>query len=105
MVRPRTPIPNTKEDVRKGLIADFNEPIKEFVKRPAKNVYIVNRMCPYADKKTGHVLESVYIYWKYYPKDIIHPDEFIYHLNNDRTDNRIENLSKKQKQKRNRYLR
>ncbi len=100
MGRPRNPTEKTSEQIRDELIADLNECSKVIPKKhpPMKNIYNYHPDCPYADRNTGIVLESYYQYWRFYPKDIIQPDETIKHMNNDRTDNDIKNLVKWKKQ-------
>jgi alpha-L-fucosidase len=101
MVRPRKTLEKSADVIRAELLADLDDSAKRPFKEhpPVKNIYNYHPDCPYADKNTGSVLESYYQYWRYYPKDIIQKDETIKHLNNDRTDNRIENLVKWKKQK------
>jgi hypothetical protein len=99
MVRPRTPICTNRDVIRDELFTELNTPPKEKPRHPDKNIYAYHPECPYANKNTGTVLESHYIYWRFYPKDIIHPNETVGHHNNDRTDNRVENLYKKEKMK------
>jgi alpha-L-fucosidase len=101
MVRPRKSMVKTPEQIRNELFAEL-ESIEHDVSNYhpiVKNIYNYHPDCPYADQNTGIVLESHYQYWRFYPKDIIQSDETIKHLNNDRTDNQIENLVKWKKQK------
>jgi len=100
MVRAQKSLKKTTEQIRAELLADLDDAAKHPAKEhpPVKNIYNYHPDCPYADKNTGSVLESYYQYWRYYPKNIIQKDETIKHLNNDRTDNRIENLIKGKKQ-------
>jgi|WetSurMetagenome_2_1015567.scaffolds.fasta_scaffold30553_6 hypothetical protein len=99
MVRPRKQIATDPIEIRNELISEFNAPGKEIKIPPVKNIYTYHPDCPYADKNTGMVLESHYVYWRFYPKDIIKSNETIGHRNNDRTDNHVENLYKKEKKK------
>ena len=101
MPRPRKSMEKNVAEIREELFNDLEECSNTpFKKHPAvKNVYNYHPDCPYAAQNTGIVLESHYQYWRFYPKDIIQSDETIGHLNNDRTDNRIENLVKRKKQK------
>jgi hypothetical protein len=93
MVRPRTSMTKSSDEIRDELISEIRPTDKDKSLSPVKNVYSYHPDCPYSNSK-GIVAESHYVYWKYYPKDIIHKDEVIAHLNKDRTDNRIENLAK-----------
>lgn len=101
MARPRNSMVKTAEQIRTELFAELESMAHDVSdKHPiVKNIYNYHPDCPYADQNTGIVLESHYQYWRFYPKDIIQPDETIKHLNNDRTDNQIENLVKWKKQK------
>lgn len=101
MVRPRKSLEKTPEQIRAELLADLEDASNVVPKKhpPVKNIYNYHPDCPYADRNTGIVLESYYQYWKFYPKDIIQSDETIKHMNNDRTDNQIENLVKWKKPK------
>ena len=100
MVRPQTQICTDPDKIREVLFAELNAPVVVFKTPPVKNIYNYHPDCPYADKSTGMVLESYYMYWRFYPKDIIKNTETIGHHNKDRTDNQIENLYKKEKAKR-----
>ncbi len=101
MVRPRKSMEKTADQIRSELLTELND-AANVVHKPhhkVKNVFNYHPDCPYADRNTGICLESYYQYWKFYPKDTIQSDETIKHMNNDRADNRIENLVKWKKQK------
>ncbi len=49
--------------------------------------------CLYSNSQ-GSISEHKYIWWKYFPDNIMKKDECIHHINGNKQDNRIENLKK-----------
>lgn len=98
MPRPMTPIPSNVDEIRNSFFSDLY--LTQSEDKDARNMIqhrVYHPECPYANKKTGNVLESRYVWWKTNPLDKLTKYDTLTHINGNRRDCRIENLKKEQK--------
>jgi hypothetical protein len=91
-------------DITTERVIKFRQKLKDemfgdqlwYCKRKGKcvDVIVFHPECPYAVGKKGRVAEHRYIWWVNHPNDPIQYNEMIHHIDNNHTNNKIENLMK-----------
>jgi hypothetical protein len=77
------------EDLSKSSDITKSKDAKNFVQR-----YLYHPECPYANKSTGNVLESRYVWWVNNPTDRIDKYDTIVHMDGNKRNCLIDNLKK-----------